>query len=49
MSIQLTPDLESALAEEARRKGTTPDLLAQAYLWERLDAPIDITLEPARF
>ena len=39
MSIQLTPELESALAEEARRRGTTPDLLAQAYLWERLDSP----------
>ena len=38
MSIQLTPELESALAEEARRKGTTPDLLAQTYLWERLDS-----------
>jgi hypothetical protein len=37
MSIELTPDLESALAEAARRQGTTPDLLAEAYLRERLD------------
>jgi hypothetical protein len=37
MSIELTPDLESALADAARRQGTTPDLLAEAYLRERLD------------
>lgn len=37
MGIELTPDLESALAEAARRQGTTPDLLAQAYLRERLE------------
>ena len=37
MGIELTPDLESALAEAARRQGTTPDLLAEAYLRERLE------------
>jgi hypothetical protein len=37
MSIELAPDLESALADAARRQGTTPDLLAEAYLRERLD------------
>ncbi len=37
MSIDLTPDLESALADAARRQGTTSDLLAEAYLRERLD------------
>ncbi|HEV7590978.1 MAG TPA: hypothetical protein VGO40_22895 [Longimicrobium sp.] len=37
MSIELTPDLESALADAARLQGTTPDLLAEAYLRERLD------------
>lgn len=28
MTIQLTPEIESALAEAARRQGTTPELLA---------------------
>ncbi|HVG46258.1 MAG TPA: hypothetical protein VM890_16055 [Longimicrobium sp.] len=37
MRIELTPDLESALVDAARRQGTTPDLLAEAYLRERLD------------
>lgn len=37
MRIELTPDLESALTDAARRQGTTPDLLAQAYLRERLE------------
>jgi hypothetical protein len=37
MRIELTPDLESALVSAARRQGTTPTLLAEAYLRERLD------------
>jgi hypothetical protein len=37
MRIELTPDLGSALVNAARRQGTTPDLLAEAYLRERLD------------
>jgi hypothetical protein len=37
MRIELAPDLESALTDAARRQGTTPDLLAEAYLRERLD------------
>ena len=37
MRIELTPDLESALVDAARRQGTTPDLLAEAYLRERLN------------
>jgi hypothetical protein len=37
MRIELAPDLESALSDAARRQGTTPDLLAEAYLRERLD------------
>jgi hypothetical protein len=37
MSIELAPDLESALADAARLQGTTPDLLAEAYLRERLN------------
>lgn len=28
MVIKLTPDIETALAEEARKQGTTPELLA---------------------
>lgn len=35
MTIQLGPDLEQALAAEARRRGTTPDLLVNEYLRER--------------
>ncbi len=35
MVIALTPDIESALAEEARRQGTTPEQLALDYLRER--------------
>jgi len=40
MSIELTPDLESALVDAARRQGTTPDLLAEAYLRERLNTSL---------
>lgn len=32
MTIVLTPDVEQALADEAREKGTTPDALANSYL-----------------
>jgi len=35
MVIALTPDIESALAEEARRQGTTAEQLALDYLRER--------------
>ena len=41
MRIDLTPDLESALTNAARRQGTTPQLLAQAYLRERLEVVTD--------
>jgi len=37
MQIELTPDLESALTDAARRQGTTPELLAQAYLRQQLE------------
>jgi len=37
LSIELTPELESALVSAARRQGTTPELLAEAYLRERLN------------
>lgn len=36
MTINLTPDLEHALAEEARRQGTTLELLALGYMRERV-------------
>lgn len=36
MTLHLTPDLERALLEAARRQGTTPELLALEYLRERL-------------
>ncbi len=35
MKITLTPDIESALAEQARRQGTTPETLAIDALRER--------------
>jgi hypothetical protein len=35
MVITLTPDLENALAERARKLGTTPEALALASLRER--------------
>ena len=36
MTISLTPELEQALAEAARRQGTTPEILANEFLRERL-------------
>ena len=36
MRIDLTPDLERLLVEEARREGTTPERLALTFLRERL-------------
>jgi hypothetical protein len=36
MSIDLTHDLQRALDDEARRQGTTPDLLAMQFIRERL-------------
>ena len=35
MHITLTPDIERALAEQARRQGTTPEVLALDILRER--------------
>jgi hypothetical protein len=37
MRIELTPEIESALVRAAQRQGTTPELVAEAYLRERLD------------
>ena len=42
MTITLTPDIENALAEEARKQGTTPELLALDCLRERF-APSPVT------
>lgn len=36
MTIELTPDLERALAKAAERRGTTPQVLALALLSEQL-------------
>lgn len=36
MTIVLTPAVELELARRAREQGTTPDLLADVYLRERL-------------
>lgn len=35
MAIRLEPDVEQALAGEASRRGTTPELLADEYLRQR--------------
>jgi hypothetical protein len=35
MTLTLTPEIESALAEEARKQGTTPEVLALDCLRER--------------
>ena len=39
MEITLTPDIEQALADEARRLGTAPEILALDILRERLAPP----------
>src|SRR5262245_61069644 len=39
MTITLTPDLEQALIEEARKRGTTPELLALDCLRARFLPP----------
>lgn len=39
MVIQLSPDLEAALNESARRQGVAPDDLARRVLRERFLAP----------
>jgi hypothetical protein len=39
MNITLTPEIERALVEEARRLGTTPESLAIESLRERFVAP----------
>jgi hypothetical protein len=39
MNITLTPELERALIEEARRLGTTPEKLAIESLQERFGVP----------
>jgi hypothetical protein len=38
VTIVLTPEVERELASRAQRQGTTPDLLADTYLRERLFA-----------
>ncbi|WP_329682258.1 hypothetical protein [Longimicrobium sp.] len=38
MTIVLTPEVERELTSRAQRQGTTPDLLADTYLRERLFA-----------
>ena len=37
MSIHLSPELESRLAEEAEARGTTPDLLVEEFVRRSLD------------
>jgi hypothetical protein len=39
MVIQLSPELEAALSEVARRQGVTPEVLADSVLRERFLSP----------
>ena len=39
MTLTLSPDLEAALADQARRRGTTPELLAEGILREQVLPP----------
>ena len=39
MSLHISPEIERRLAEAAKAAGTTPDLLAEEYLKDRLDSP----------
>jgi hypothetical protein len=39
LTLELAPEIEAALAEEARRQGTTPESLALKTLRERFNAP----------
>ena len=39
MVIKLSPELEAALNESARRQGVSPDVLANSVLRERFLAP----------
>ncbi|HEX6748225.1 MAG TPA: hypothetical protein VF092_13095 [Longimicrobium sp.] len=48
MSIHLSPELESRLAEEAEARGTTPDLLAEQVLRKHLPAGPDPEVEPGK-
>lgn len=36
MTVQLTPDLEAAVTDEAQRLGTTPELVVQRALQDHL-------------
>ena len=45
MTITLTPEIENALVEQARNRGTTPERLVLDALREKL---VPVTLEPPR-
>jgi hypothetical protein len=47
LTLTLPPELEAALAEEARRKGTTVELLTLAALQERFLKPAPAPSLPA--
>ena len=44
MKIDLTPDIEKALAQKAKKNGTTPEKLALDTLRERFLSPADDTI-----
>ena len=39
LTLEIAPEIEAALREEAERQGTTPELLAQKALRDRFAAP----------
>jgi len=39
LTLELAPETEAILREEAERQGTTPELLAQKALYDRFAAP----------
>jgi hypothetical protein len=45
MQLTLTPEIENALEEQARQKGTTPEHLALEALREKFVTPISTTSE----
>jgi hypothetical protein len=48
MTISLPPDIEDALAEEAKRLGTTPELLALHSLRQLFASARDVDSSPSQ-
>jgi hypothetical protein len=48
LMLELAPEIEAVLREEAERQGTTPELLAQKALRDRFAAPAHRSGRPIR-